>query len=297
MYNNSVVARLKPGVSVAQARGELGSLVKPLAERYPPILREMAAAAVAADVAVHGRGRRQQPPDDPGADGRGRHRAADRLRRRRQPDADARRLASARACGPLGARRQPGARRAPAAHRRFRARGIGGAAGPAARLLDDAARCWRWPATRCRAPRRSRSTRASLAFTIALALSDAAGVRRRAGVARGAPLDVRGAQGRRTRRLRGTRPAAPARVAGRRAVRAGADAVGRRRAAASAASCACSAPSPGSGPNSVVTASVHAAARTLYERSAGQGVLPAGGRRGARDPGCRRRRRPAPIAR
>jgi putative ABC transport system permease protein len=42
MYNNSVVARLKPGVSVAQAHGELGALVKTLAERYPPVLQRMA---------------------------------------------------------------------------------------------------------------------------------------------------------------------------------------------------------------------------------------------------------------
>jgi len=43
-YNNGVVARLKPGVTVAQARGELASIVKPLAERYPPVLSKMAAS-------------------------------------------------------------------------------------------------------------------------------------------------------------------------------------------------------------------------------------------------------------
>jgi len=42
-YNNGVVARLKPGVTVAQARAELASIVKPLAERYPPVLAKMAA--------------------------------------------------------------------------------------------------------------------------------------------------------------------------------------------------------------------------------------------------------------
>jgi putative ABC transport system permease protein len=42
MYNNSVVARLKPGVSIAQARAELASLVPTLAERYPPVLHQMA---------------------------------------------------------------------------------------------------------------------------------------------------------------------------------------------------------------------------------------------------------------
>ena len=40
MYNNTVIARLKPGVSVEQARGELGSLAKTIAERYPPAMRE-----------------------------------------------------------------------------------------------------------------------------------------------------------------------------------------------------------------------------------------------------------------
>jgi putative ABC transport system permease protein len=42
MYNNNVVARLKPGVAVAQARAELGSIVPTLAERYPPVLTRMA---------------------------------------------------------------------------------------------------------------------------------------------------------------------------------------------------------------------------------------------------------------
>jgi putative ABC transport system permease protein len=42
MYNNTVVARLKPGVSVAQARAELASLVPVLAERYPELLRRLA---------------------------------------------------------------------------------------------------------------------------------------------------------------------------------------------------------------------------------------------------------------
>src|SRR6185295_4461370 len=43
MYNNGVVARLKPAVSVAQARAELASLVPALVERYPPFLHNMAA--------------------------------------------------------------------------------------------------------------------------------------------------------------------------------------------------------------------------------------------------------------
>jgi len=43
MYNNSVVARLKPGVTVSQARAELVSLTPALVERYPPFLHSMAA--------------------------------------------------------------------------------------------------------------------------------------------------------------------------------------------------------------------------------------------------------------
>ena len=43
MYNNTVVARLKPGVTVEQARAELPGIGRVLAERYPAYLREMAA--------------------------------------------------------------------------------------------------------------------------------------------------------------------------------------------------------------------------------------------------------------
>ena len=43
MYNNTVIARLKPGVSVEQARAELSSLVAPLTDRYPPPLHQFVA--------------------------------------------------------------------------------------------------------------------------------------------------------------------------------------------------------------------------------------------------------------
>jgi len=43
MYNNTVIARLKPGVTLAQARAELASLVAPLSERYPAVLQRMSA--------------------------------------------------------------------------------------------------------------------------------------------------------------------------------------------------------------------------------------------------------------
>jgi putative ABC transport system permease protein len=42
MYNNSVVARLKPGVSVVKARAELDTLASTLADRYPPFLARVA---------------------------------------------------------------------------------------------------------------------------------------------------------------------------------------------------------------------------------------------------------------
>ncbi len=43
MYNNTVVARLKAGVSIAEARAELPSIGRALADRYPAALHEMAA--------------------------------------------------------------------------------------------------------------------------------------------------------------------------------------------------------------------------------------------------------------
>lgn len=42
MYNNTVIARLKPGVTLAQARDDLESVRATLAERYPPVLSGMA---------------------------------------------------------------------------------------------------------------------------------------------------------------------------------------------------------------------------------------------------------------
>jgi predicted permease len=42
-YNNTVVARLKPGVSIQQARAEVAILIQPLTERYPAALHQFAA--------------------------------------------------------------------------------------------------------------------------------------------------------------------------------------------------------------------------------------------------------------
>jgi putative ABC transport system permease protein len=38
-YNQTVVARLRPGVSIEQARGEMDAVMAALAERYPPVLQ------------------------------------------------------------------------------------------------------------------------------------------------------------------------------------------------------------------------------------------------------------------
>ncbi len=43
LYNNTVVARLKPGVSIEHARAELSRLVPPLTDRYPPMLQRLTA--------------------------------------------------------------------------------------------------------------------------------------------------------------------------------------------------------------------------------------------------------------
>jgi putative ABC transport system permease protein len=43
MYSNTVVARLKPRVSIDQARAELSTLIQPLADRYPGALQQIAA--------------------------------------------------------------------------------------------------------------------------------------------------------------------------------------------------------------------------------------------------------------
>jgi predicted permease len=41
MYNNTVIARLKPGVTIEQARSELASMVPSLIKQYPPILQRV----------------------------------------------------------------------------------------------------------------------------------------------------------------------------------------------------------------------------------------------------------------
>ena len=48
MFNNSVVARLKPGISLEQAQNELGLLARRIRENYPPMLRDSLQLAMSA---------------------------------------------------------------------------------------------------------------------------------------------------------------------------------------------------------------------------------------------------------
>ena len=165
------LARLKPGVSLAQARGELASLATTiLAERYPPMPAAMAQQLSLPMWPLRRRDRRPQPPDDAGADGRRRHRAADRLRGRREPDADAGRLASARAGGPR--RRSAPAPRASSVNCSPKVRPVRRSAVSAGLLLaywTMQALLRRWRGQRCRAPNRSGSTARVVAFARARA--------------------------------------------------------------------------------------------------------------------------------
>ncbi len=108
MYNNSVLARLKPGVTMAQARSDVDAATRTLAERYPAMLRPMAQQLTLPmwpfieEIVGH------ESQIDSGPHRRCRHRAADRVCRRREPDADESRFPAARAGPPRRARRQPG---------------------------------------------------------------------------------------------------------------------------------------------------------------------------------------------
>ena len=191
----------------------------------------MGRPAVAADLAVRRRGRREQPADAARADGCGRHGAAHWLRGCGQPDADACRLAPARARRPIGAGREPGARRPAVADRRVRARGHRRRRRHPPRLLDDpgAAGAGGEHAAAGRV-RRLRPARPRVRG--GRVPDDADAVRRRAGAAGRDGFHLRRAQGRRTERHAWTGAPPAARIARGRAVRARADAVGRRRPAA-----------------------------------------------------------------
>ena len=156
--------RLKPGVSLAQARAELASI----AGTHPArALRHDARLGPVGAVAARPR-RRQRPPAPRALPRRRRGGAADRVRERGQPAARARRGARPRDGGALGARRQPrphralAPRREPRARRRRRGRGYRdrvrrGERVPRARARRHAARRGRRASTRAcsRSPRHS----------------------------------------------------------------------------------------------------------------------------------------------
>ena len=136
-------------------------------------------------------------PRDLGAAGRGRARAADRVREPREPAARARRNAAQRVRRARRARRRPHAAAAPIHDR-----------GPAAVDAGARARARRRGRRRARAARRvsrqpaarrprSASTPACSAFTLLIGRGDRRGVRARAAAAPARRRDVAGAQGRR----------------------------------------------------------------------------------------------------
>jgi hypothetical protein len=117
----SVYGRLRPGMTLQQAKADLASVAGGPRRRPRGLLPE------GLGLHDHGRGPRRRADaaraaDAPGAAGRRRLRAADRLRQRRQPDAVAHAAARPRARDARGARRGAGAARAPAAHREHAAR-------------------------------------------------------------------------------------------------------------------------------------------------------------------------------
>ena len=142
----TIMARLKPGVSAEQAESAMNVIYRQINEQE---LKD-----VAEPVAELPRALRQQAPvpapgpegalrsapavfdADPGADGHGRSRPADRVRERRQPAARARRRAPEGSGDSPRARREPRRDRAAAADRKPRARGRGRRRRAGVRVVD-----------------------------------------------------------------------------------------------------------------------------------------------------------------
>ena len=158
-----LVGRLKDGVSPQQAQADLDTMIDAVAraQRQQAFARKPAGptrgahAADAADEAGHGRQHRHRAV---GAAGRGRIRAADRLRESRQPDPRARRVAAEGIRDPLGARRRPLAPAAAVPHRGRAARARRRRARRGARVRRPARAAGRESRTAFRARSRSRST-------------------------------------------------------------------------------------------------------------------------------------------
>ena len=119
------IARLKPGVSVAQARAEMEAVARPASQRQYPKEDADMGATVSPLARLRDGGSSHHHAD---AAGRGGVRAADCLRQRREPAAGARRGPAEGVCHPLRA---------------------GGRADPASRAsCSPRASCWRWRAAR-----------------------------------------------------------------------------------------------------------------------------------------------------
>ena len=139
----------RPGVSLEAANARLSALARRLAKAFPDTNGQQD---------VRGRAAARQP-GEPGArdalphHGRGRPRAADRLRQRRQPDPGARLGPLARARGARGARREPAPHRGPDAGGEPRALAARGRPGPACSPGSARTRscAWALATSRCRA--------------------------------------------------------------------------------------------------------------------------------------------------
>ncbi len=207
--------RLRPAASRHDAAAGQG---RPRLGRRRPRRRPRGLLPEGLGLHDHGRGprRRADAPraaDAPGAAGRRRLRAADRLRQRREPDAVAHAAARPRARDARGARRGAGPARAPAAHREHAARhhrrrdrpGPGGGRPRPAGGLHRAFH---------HARERGRHRRDGARLHARRLGADRHAVRRAAG-AHGAARDRGGDEGGELARRRGLRPAARARGAGR----------------------------------------------------------------------------------
>ena len=134
-FNFQAVARVKPGVTLAQANADVARMIPISINRFPPFPGYSAKMFVEARLSPLVQPLKQSVVGDLdqsvlGAHGHGGDRSSDRLRERREPVAGARRGTAARTCDSRGARRRLGPNRTRAAarepdarrHRRNRAR-------------------------------------------------------------------------------------------------------------------------------------------------------------------------------
>jgi hypothetical protein len=155
-----VVGRLRDGARLAGAQAEMDHVAAALAREYPDANSGNGARVEPLFEALRGGGALAAPA----AARRGRLRAADRLRQRREPAAGARRRSRTGARGPRGAWREPRTPRAPA--------GDGGSGGGQCRLSrGPRARLGEPPADDVALARRAAGARGTAPLGIVLALS------------------------------------------------------------------------------------------------------------------------------